>query len=293
MEIAMIGLGRMGGNLAKNMTDNGVKVKGWSPSNREVEGVEGKKTIKELVESLSAPRTVWVMVPAGKPTDDVLEELKDLLDKNDTLIEAGNSNYEETKIRAKTFESMGINFIDAGVSGGTDGARYGASTMVGGREAAIKPYEDLFKAVSKEGGYGHMGSHGAGHFVKMVHNGIEYGMMQALAEGYALLDASEYDLDYTTVSKTWSNGSIIESFLLDTIQSAFENSNTLDDIKPIVDFSGEGEWTVENAVKLKVSTPVIAAALFARFKTKDDNQFAERVLAAMRGEFGGHKVHKK
>ncbi len=293
MELAMIGLGRMGGNLAKNMNDNGVTVKGWSPSNREVEGVEGKKTIKELVHSLTHPRTVWVMVPSGKPTDDVLDELDSLLEKNDTLIEAGNSNYEDTKIRAQRFESKDINFIDAGVSGGTNGARYGASVMVGGRKEAVEPYEELFKSVSKDNGYGYMGPHGAGHFVKMVHNGIEYGMMQALAEGYQLLDASEYDLDYETVSKTWSNGSIIESFLLDTIQSAFEKSNDLSEIEPIVDFSGEGEWTVENAVKHKVSTPVIAAALFARFKTKDETNFAERVLAAMRGEFGGHKVHKK
>ncbi len=293
MQIGLIGLGKMGGNLALNMVDSGHEVIGLDPSNPTIEGVKTVKNINEMINALKPPRAVWVMVPAGKITDDVLDELYASLDKGDTVIEGGNSNYKSSVTRAQRFIANGLNYIDAGVSGGTEGARYGASLMVGGDSEVVKRFEPLFIDVATENGYGHMGANGAGHYVKMIHNGIEYGMMQSLAEGFALLEKSAFNLDFETVSKTWSHGSIIESYLLDTIQAAFKENPTLEGIEGIVDFSGEADWTLEDAIEKKVATPAIAASLFARYKSKDEALFTERVLAAMRGQFGGHKVHKK
>jgi len=295
MKVGIVGLGKMGYNLALNMKDHNFDVIGYdkSPSEEIKKIIDLKKGLKELVESLEKPRLIWLMVPAGDITTNVINELSALLDKEDTIIDGGNSRYTDTITRYEFLQKRGINLLDCGTSGGTTGARNGASLMVGGDKEVFDKYEDLFKALATENGYGYMGESGSGHFVKMVHNGIEYGMMQAIGEGFDVLSASKYDIDYNEVAKVWANGSIIEGLLMNMVVSAFKKDPKLDEIVGRVDDSGEGQWTIEEALKLKVSIPVIAQALFSRYKSKDDNRFAEKIIAAMRNEFGGHKVYKK
>ena len=295
MKVGIVGLGKMGYNLALNMKDHNFDVIGYdkSPSEEIKKIIDVKKGLKELVESLEKPRLIWLMVPAGDITTNVINELSALLDKEDTIIDGGNSRYTDTITRYEFLQKRGINLLDCGTSGGTTGARNGASLMVGGDKEVFDKYEDLFKALATENGYGYMGESGSGHFVKMVHNGIEYGMMQAIGEGFDVLSASKYDIDYNEVAKVWANGSIIEGLLMNMVVSAFKKDPKLDEIVGRVDDSGEGQWTIEEALKLKVSIPVIAQALFSRYKSKDDNRFAEKIIAAMRNEFGGHKVYKK
>jgi 6-phosphogluconate dehydrogenase len=233
------------------------------------------------------------MVPAGEITDNVINEVASYLDPEDILIDGGNSNYNDTLRRNEKLKSKNINFIDCGTSGGTDGARYGASLMVGGNKETVKSIEWLFEALATENGYAYMGKTGSGHFIKMVHNGIEYGMMQAIGEGFELLEKSEFDLDYQEVSKVWAHGSIIQGLLMDTAYSAFKKDEKLESIIGRVDDSGEGQWTIEAALKYKASIPVIANSLFARYKSRDEEHFSEKIVAAMRYEFGRHKVYKK
>jgi 6-phosphogluconate dehydrogenase len=295
MKIGLIGLGKMGYNLALNMKDHNFDVVGYDkfPSKEVVKIMDIKTGLKELVDSLEKPRLIWLMVPAGEVTTNVINELSTLLDKGDTLIDGGNSRYTDTITRYENLQKKGIHLLDCGTSGGTTGARNGASLMVGGEKSVFDKYESLFKGLAAENGYGYMGESGSGHFVKMVHNGIEYGMMQAIGEGFDILSASKYDIDYNEVSKVWANGSIIEGLLMNMVVSAFKKDPKLDLIAGRVDDSGEGQWTIEEALKLKVSIPVIAQALFSRYKSKDDDKFAEKIIAAMRNEFGGHKVYKK
>jgi len=298
MKIGIIGLGKMGLNLALNMLDHDIEVVGYDAYlkpelKNNYNEIQYKKSLKGVVDELTPPRIIWVMVPAGDPTTVVIDELSALLDSKDIIMDGGNTRYTESIERAKKLKEKDIFFLDVGTSGGQDGARNGVCLMVGGEKEAYDTVEPLFSVIAKEDGYGHMGESGSGHFVKMVHNGIEYGMMQAIGEGFDLLEASPFDLDYEKISKVWSNGSIIEGLLMDMVYSAVSKDPKLSKIIGRVDDSGEGQWTVEEALKFKVSVPVIAQALFSRYKSKDDHKFSEKVVAAMRNEFGGHKVYKK
>jgi 6-phosphogluconate dehydrogenase len=296
-KIGLIGLGRMGYNLALNMIDHKIDVYAYDLIiNDEVKANKQIKlfdTVKSLITALDKPRIIWLMVPAGEITDNVINEVASYLDPEDILIDGGNSNYNDTLRRNEKLKSKNINFIDCGTSGGTDGARYGASLMVGGNKETVKSIEWLFEALATENGYAYMGKTGSGHFIKMVHNGIEYGMMQAIGEGFELLEKSEFDLDYQEVSKVWAHGSIIQGLLMDTAYSAFKKDEKLESIIGRVDDSGEGQWTIEAALKYKASIPVIANSLFARYKSRDEEHFSEKIVAAMRYEFGRHKVYKK
>jgi 6-phosphogluconate dehydrogenase len=298
MKIGMIGLGKMGLNLALNMVDHNIEVFGYDAYlkpdvKNENKDIVYKESLKEVVDALTPPRIIWVMVPAGVPTTMVIDELMTLVDKKDIIMDGGNTRYTESIERAKKLKEKDIFFLDVGTSGGQGGARNGACMMIGGEKEAYDIVKPLFLAIAKENGFDYMGESGSGHFVKMVHNGIEYGMMQAIGEGFDLLEASPFDLDYKKVSKVWANGSIIEGLLMDMVQSAMNKDPKLSTIIGRVDDSGEGQWTVEEALKFKVSIPVIAQSLFSRYKSKDDHKFSEKVVAAMRNEFGGHKVYKK
>ncbi|MGD9679115.1 MAG: phosphogluconate dehydrogenase (NAD(+)-dependent, decarboxylating) [Vulcanibacillus sp.] len=296
-KVGLIGLGRMGYNLALNMIDHKVEV--FAYDKVVSDEVKANKTIKlfntleSLIKALDKPRIIWLMVPAGEITDNVIKEVSTYLDQGDILIDGGNSNYNDTLRRYQDLKKQNINFIDCGTSGGTDGARYGASLMVGGDESIVKSIEWLFAALATKDGYGYMGKAGSGHFVKMVHNGIEYGMMQAIGEGFELLQKSDFKLDYEEVSKVWAHGSIIQGLLMDTAYSAFKKDNKLETIIGKVDDSGEGQWTIEAALKYKASIPVISTSLFARYKSRDEEHFSEKIVAAMRYEFGRHQVYKK
>lgn len=297
-KIGLIGLGRMGYNLALNMIDHKIDVYAYDLIiNDEVKANKQIKlfdTVKSLITALDdKPRIIWLMVPAGEITDNVINEVASYLDPEDIIIDGGNSNYNDTLRRNEKLNSMNINFVDCGTSGGTDGARYGASLMVGGNKDTVKSIEWLFESLATKNGYAYMGKTGSGHFVKMVHNGIEYGMMQAIGEGFELLEKSEFDLDYQEVSKVWAHGSIIQGLLMDTAYSAFKKDELLESIIGRVDDSGEGQWTIEAALKYKASIPVIANSLFARYKSRDEEHFSEKIVAAMRYEFGRHKVYKK
>ncbi len=296
-QVGLIGLGRMGYNLALNMLDHKIEVLAYdkliSDEIKNTKEIQLFDSIESLIKNLTKPRIIWLMVPAGIITDSVINEVSSFLDKDDIIIDGGNSNYNDTLRRNQELQTKSINFIDCGTSGGTDGARLGASLMVGGDKEIVKSIEWLFESLATKDGYAHMGSTGSGHFVKMVHNGIEYGMMQAIGEGFELLEKSEFELDYKEVSKVWAHGSIIQGLLMDTAYSAFTKDERLESILGRVDDSGEGQWTIEAALKYKASIPVIANSLFARYKSRDEEHFSEKIVAAMRYEFGRHKVYKK
>ncbi len=298
MKIGLIGLGKMGYHLALNMIENNIDVVAFDV-NQEARfqakrvGIVTADSYQDLLNQLPERKVIWLMVPSGKITESVILELQVFLKPEDIIIDGGNSNFNDTIRRHHLLKSSEIYFVDCGTSGGMDGARNGASLMVGG-DASVIPYiEEIFTAVATTDGYAYLGESGAGHFAKMVHNGIEYGMMQAIGEGFDLLSASDFDYDYEKVSKVWANGSIIEGLLLRSVYNAFKKDHNLDAIEGIIDDSGEGQWTIEEALKRKVSIPVIAGSLFARYKSKDQKHFSEKVVAAMRNEFGGHKVYKK
>jgi 6-phosphogluconate dehydrogenase len=255
-------------------------------------GVQGVNSIPALINALDDKKVVWLMVPAGDPVDQMIETLVPLLKAGDIIIDGGNSNYKDTVRRSESLKSMGIDFVDVGTSGGVKGARFGACLMAGGNSAAVQYIKPVLKAIAVEDGYGYFGPSGSGHYVKMIHNGIEYGMMQAIGEGFDILRASEYDLDFELVSKVWSNGSIVEGLLMRMMHQAFAESKTLEGILGKVDASGEADWTLAEALRLKVSAPVITQSLFARYKSKDEAHFSEKALAAMRNQFGGHKIYK-
>lgn len=298
MKIGLVGLGKMGYQLALNMRDHHFEVVAYDTSKEVMEdlGNQGIMTVgsyQEMVKNLPKPRVIWLMVPSGDILESVLHNFKALLDKEDILIDGGNSNYLDSIRHYELLKNEGIDFIDCGTSGGVDGARNGACLMVGGEEEVVNKVESLFSSIAMTNGYGHMGKPGSGHFVKMVHNGIEYGMMQAIGEGFDLMHNSRFSLDYETVTRVWGHGSIIESALIDNVHSAVKKDAKLDKIIGRVDESGEGQWMIEDALRSKVSMPAITSALFARFKSKDDDRFSEKIVAAMRNEFGGHKVYKK
>jgi 6-phosphogluconate dehydrogenase len=297
MKIRLIGLGKMGFNLALNMKDNKFDVLAFDLNDTQKqlakkEGIQVVDTLEALLEGKDQ-KVVFLMVPAGPITESVITQVKPFLQLGDIIIDAGNSNFNDSLRRYQTLKADGIDFVDCGTSGGTYGARHGACLMVGGESDVIKQVNHLFESIAIEGGYIHVGGPASGHYVKMVHNGIEYGMMQAIGEGYELLSKSGYDIDYEGLSAVWNHGSIIESALIGYIQNAFSKDAKLDEISGRVDDSGEGMWMIEEALKKKVSLPTITASLFTRFKSKDDDKFAERVVAAMRKEFGGHATYKK
>ena len=256
------------------------------------EGAIGAYSLEELVEKLPSPRIVWIMLPAGPVVDDHIHRLRDLLSKDDILIEGGNTYYKDDIRRAEFLAERGIQFMDAGVSGGVWGLEVGYCLMLGGSKETFQYLEPLFETLAPEEGYLYCGAAGSGHFVKMVHNGIEYGMMQAYGEGFQILNASPYaeSLDYREVAHLWNQGSVVRSWLLELIESAFSKNADLSDIEAVVEDSGEGRWTVQQAIETGVSAPVIAISLMRRFRSKDKESFSDRVVAALRREFGGHAV---
>ncbi|MGE0266813.1 MAG: phosphogluconate dehydrogenase (NAD(+)-dependent, decarboxylating), partial [Candidatus Obscuribacterales bacterium] len=258
------------------------------------DGAVTAASLQELASVLAPPRCIWLMVPAGEATEETLNALVPLLDAGDAVIDGGNAFYKDSALRAKTLAAHGIDFLDSGTSGGIWGLTEGYSLMVGGPPAAFDRLEPIFQtlAPSPSSGYGHVGPAGAGHFVKMVHNGIEYGLMQAYAEGFELMEAKgEFDLDLKQIAQIWQTGSVVRSWLLDLTTSALEKDPGLDDLAAFVDDSGEGRWTVQESIDLAVPAPVISAALQARFRSRQDNAFGARLLAALRNEFGGHATH--
>lgn len=298
MRIGLIGLGKMGYNLALNLLDHQHEVVAYDVNKEAVakvtqDGAIGAESIRGLVEQLSTPRVVWVMVPAGEITEQVVEELKGLLEPGDILIDGGNSHYKQSLRRAEVCRELGIHFMDVGTSGGTSGARHGACTMVGGSKEAFSVIEPLFQDICVENGYLYAGESGSGHFLKMVHNGIEYGMMQAIAEGFEILEKSPFTFDYEQVARVWNHGSVIRSWLIELTESAFAKDARLDGIKGIMQSSGEGKWTVETALELETAAPIIALSLMMRYRSLQEDTFSGKVVAALRNEFGGHSVISK
>ncbi|WP_404469419.1 phosphogluconate dehydrogenase (NAD(+)-dependent, decarboxylating) [Sutcliffiella horikoshii] len=296
MKIGLIGLGKMGLNLGQNLIDNKHEVVAFDVNRSPVEemkkhGAQGTSDLKELVASLEKPRVVWIMVPHAV-VDSVIDEMTPLLSVGDIVIEAGNSHYKESIRRYNQLKEVGIHFMDAGTSGGMEGARNGACYMIGGDPEAWSIVEPIFKDTAVENGFIYAGKAGSGHFLKMVHNGIEYGMMAAIGEGFEVLEKSEFDFDYEKVARVWNNGSVIRSWLMELTERAFSKDAKLDEIKGIMHSSGEGKWTVETALDLQAATPVIAMSLLMRYRSLDNDTFTGKVVAALRNEFGGHGVEK-
>jgi len=283
----MIGLGRMGNGMTERLREHGHDVRTYDPQ------VESRTadSLAELKSQLETPRAFWMMVPAGEITEGVFQELLGLADEGDTIVDGGNSNFRDSQRRYGDAQAKGIHFVDAGVSGGIWGLEVGFCLMVGGDGEPVQRLEPIFKALAPEAGYAHVGPSGAGHFTKMVHNGIEYGLMQAYAEGFEIIEHSEFDVDLHELSGIWRNGSVVRSWLLELLHTAFEeHGNKLDDIAPWVEDSGEGRWTIHEAIAENVPAPVISAALFARFASRDEINFAAKVAAALRNQFGGHAI---
>jgi 6-phosphogluconate dehydrogenase len=286
MQLGMIGLGRMGGNMAKRLEERGHDVKTYDP---QVESTA--KTLEELRDELDAPRTFWMMVPAGEVTEQTFQTLLGLGEAGDVVVDGGNSNFRDSQRRYATARERGIRYVDAGVSGGVWGLSVGYCLMVGGDDDAVEQAEPIFRALAPEDGYAHVGPSGAGHFTKMIHNGIEYGLMQAYAEGFEVMEKSEFDLDLHEIAGIWRYGSVVRSWLLELLHAAFEKEGgDLEKIRGYVDDSGEGRWTIAEAIAEDVPVPVISAALFARFASRQEESFAAKVNAALRNQFGGHAV---
>jgi 6-phosphogluconate dehydrogenase len=297
MKLGLIGLGKMGLNLGQNLMDHHHEVVAFDVNPSAVEeikglGAVGVSSFNELVQSLEQPRILWVMVPHSV-VDSVISEIRPFLDKGDIVIDAGNSHYKESLRRYNELKEFGIRFMDAGTSGGMEGARNGACYMIGGDPEAWEIVEPLFRDTAVENGFFYAGKAGSGHYLKMVHNGIEYGMMAAIGEGFEVLEKSEFDYDYEKVAKVWNNGSVIRSWLMELTENAFSNDPKLDQIKGIMHSSGEGKWTVEEALDLQTATPVIALSLIMRYRSLENDTFTGKVVAALRNEFGGHAVEKK
>ena len=286
MKLGIVGLGRMGGNMAERLRRDGHDVMSYDRG-----GGGTASSLEELVAQLDAPRVVWLMIPAGAPTEGTFTELLGLLAEGDVIVDGGNSNFRDSQRRAAVAAERGVRFVDAGVSGGIWGLENGYCLMVGGEDEAVAIVEPAFQTLAPEDGYAHVGPAGAGHFVKMVHNGIEYGLMQAYAEGFEILRSSEFDLDLTQVAGIWRYGSVVRSWLLELLHAAFEEEGSdLAQTAGYVEDSGEGRWTVFEAINESVPAPVIATSLFARFASRQDESFAAKVNAALRKQFGGHAV---
>ena len=301
MEIGMIGLGRMGGNMAQRLIRGGHTVAGFDFSADAVAALEknggqGHSSLDSLVQATASPRVLWIMVPAGDPVDKTIDALLPSLDKGDTLIDGGNSLYKDTMRRAVRVGEKNIGYVDVGTSGGVWGLAEGYSMMIGGDKETVDRLRPVFETLAPgaDKGWGHVGPSGAGHFVKMIHNGIEYGMMQAFAEGMAIMRKKEdFSLDLHQISEVWRHGSVVRSWLLDLIARALEENPTLDGIAPWVSDSGEGRWTVFEAIDEDVSAPVITLSLLQRLRSRDTDSFSDKMLAVMRQQFGGHAIKKE
>ncbi|MCO7125662.1 decarboxylating 6-phosphogluconate dehydrogenase [Sporolactobacillus shoreicorticis] len=298
MQIGLIGLGKMGYNLAMNMSEHSFEVKAYDLSKeavkkaKESKGIDGFTSLGALVGSLEKPRVFWMMVPAGDPTEQTLLNLLPQLDSGDIVLDGGNSRYTDSVRRYELCKKKGVSFMDVGTSGGMSGARNGACVMVGGDQRSFSYLEPLFKAISVEDGYLYTGKAGSGHFLKMVHNGVEYGMMQSLAEGFEVLQKSEFDYDNQAVAKVWNHGSVIRSWLVELLEDAFSKDGNLEKLSGVMASSGEGKWTLETALDMQVPTPVIALSLMMRYRSLESDTFSGKVVAALRNQFGGHAVVK-
>jgi len=300
VELGMIGLGRMGGNMAQRLVIGGHRVVTYDRDTEAITasadfGGEGAVSLEDVVSRLAAPRAVWVMVPSGQPTEDIIDEVAQLLSPGDAILDGGNANYKDSIRRGEKLAAQDIDFIDVGTSGGIWGLTEGYSLMVGGDETAVKRLEPIFHALapSPETGYSRVGPIGAGHFTKMVHNGVEYGLMQAYAEGFELLAAKEdFNFDLPAIAQTWRHGSVVRSWLLDLAADALKEDPELESLESYVDDSGEGRWAVQESVDLAVPIPVITMSLQARFRSRQNQPFGGRLLAALRNQFGGHAVRK-
>ena len=298
MEMGMIGLGRMGGNMVQRLLAGGHRVVAYDPRPEAVEalahqGAMGASSIEDLAGKLAAPRAVWIMVPSGDATEITVNQVADALSHGDAIIDGGNSNYKDSVRRASTLKEKGISFLDAGTSGGIWGLKEGYSMMIGGDSETFLRLEPLFQTLAPglDKGYGRVGPAGSGHFVKMIHNGIEYGLMQAYAEGFELMKAKkEFSLDLANIAEIWRYGSVVRSWLLDLTAAALHEDEELEGIQAYVEDSGEGRWTVEESIELAVPAPVIALSLQARFRSRQDQPYGAKLLAAMRNQFGGHGV---
>ena len=300
MEIGMIGLGRMGGNMVQRLLNGGHRIVTYDRSAEAVaasqsQGAVGVSSIEELVKNLTAPKAVWVMLPIGQPTEDTINSLIPLLSAGDTVLDGGNANYKDSMRRAEKLAEHGIDFMDVGTSGGIWGLVEGYALMIGGKEDVFQRLEPIFQtlAPSKDQGLSHVGPAGAGHFVKMVHNGVEYGLMQAYAEGFEIMEAKkEFDLDLGQIAEGWRYGSVVRSWLLDLAAAALVEDPKLESLEAYVEDSGEGRWTVQESIDLAVPAPVITASVQARFRSRQEGPFGAKMLAALRNQFGGHAVRR-
>jgi 6-phosphogluconate dehydrogenase len=298
MNVGMVGLGRMGGNMTVRLIRAGHEVVAFDPNaeardSAATAGAKPAASLEELVAALDSPRTVWLMVPAGRITDSTIEALAALLDAGDTIVDGGNSYYKDSIRTAESLERRGILFLDCGTSGGVWGLANGYCLMVGGKREAFDRAEPIFQALAPENGYAYVGRSGAGHFVKMVHNGIEYGLLAVYGEGFEILKGSDFELDLPTIAGIWRYGSVVRSWLLDLLVEAYRTDSELSHVRGWVEDSGEGRWTVQAAIDENVPAPITALALFDRFASRQDESYAAKVIAALRREFGGHAIRSE
>ncbi len=295
MQLGMVGLGKMGANMTTRLLQGGHSVVVYDRSADAIQasaagGASPSKSLSDLVGQLSSPKVVWIMVPSGRPTDDTIDELLGVLKNGDVIIDGGNTNWRDGLAAYDRCKAKGVHLIDAGTSGGVWGLKEGYCLMVGGDDGAVKRCEPIFKTLAPEDGYAHVGPAGAGHFSKMVHNGVEYGLMQAYGEGFEILEKSQFDFDLTQIANLWRHGSVVRSWLLDLAALAFEADPGLKSIRGYVEDTGEGRWTVQAAIDENVPAPVITLSLLARFTSRQDESFSAKVTAALRNQFGGHAV---
>ncbi|WP_423188892.1 phosphogluconate dehydrogenase (NAD(+)-dependent, decarboxylating) [Alkalibacterium sp. f15] len=295
MRLAICGLGKMGMNLALNLMENNHEVIAFDidadlVKEADKKGATGAHSIEAVVDNFSERKIIWMMVPSGDITENLLNKVTPLLSDGDIILDGGNSHYKDTMRRHGVLKEKGIHYVDVGTSGGIEGARNGACTMVGGDKNVVEQIEQIFKDISVDKGYLYTGQSGSGHFLKMVHNGVEYGMMQAIGEGFDILEKSSFDYNHEEVARVWNNGSVIRSWLIELMEDAFSEDPKLDDIKGVVHASGEGRWTVETAMELEVSAPVIALSLMMRNRSLESDTFTGKVVASLRNQFGGHAV---
>lgn len=298
MELGMIGLGRMGANMTERLLRGGHKLITYDHSPEAIQrcvdkGAVGAHSLADFVKQLSLPRVIWLMVPSGEPVDLTIEQLLPNLLKNDIIIDGGNSHYKDSIRRAGKLKQLGIHFVDAGTSGGIWGLQEGYCLMIGGEKATVDQLEPIFKTLAPENGFAHVGASGAGHFAKMVHNGIEYGMLQAYGEGFEMLQASQFEFDLGKISHLWNQGSVVRSWLLKLAENAFQKDPQLSSIKGYVEDSGEGRWAVLEAVEREIPASILTLSLFARYASRQEDSFSAKVIAALRNEFGGHAVRKE